>query len=173
MKGAAGRKQVSVCGMVLGVLLLMVAPEGAAQVSDAGSAIRRPQAVLFRFEPCVARVPLGRDILFRGTFLVAEPALLARLRTTPLVLQWRVVKQGGAVVVLQGEVRIHGPRTLLRAGTRPAEPGVYELVFVEMPHASYWPLRLEYGERNRIEVYVPASGVRPSSLPEKRRKSNE
>lgn len=124
--------------------------------ADPAAEIRAdPFTVVFEFAPSRSPVELGRDIGFNGHFRVSDAERALQLRITPLQVAWRIVKRGTAITVLQGAVRVSGPRTPLRIRTRPAEAGVYELVF-ELPAPSMGTvLQIEHAERNRIEVVAP------------------
>ncbi|KAA3626986.1 MAG: hypothetical protein DWQ09_14025 [Proteobacteria bacterium] len=123
----------------------------------------------FDFAPARSPVKLGSDILFGGTFVVSDAELLRQIRAQPLVVEWRIVKRGTAIAVLQGSVKVRGPRTPLLARTRPAEIGEYELVFNMPALPRGLELSARHAERNRIEVFSLAPVQINKPLPRQQR----
>lgn len=111
----------------------------------------RPAEVIFAFSPVRSPVALGSDIR------VSDAEWVRRSHAQPLMVAWRIVKRGTAIVVLQGTARVRGSRTPLRVRTRPGEAGEYELVFEGIPPVLGVRLRVVSTAQNRIAVITSAA----------------
>ncbi|MAE95091.1 MAG: hypothetical protein CL910_10560 [Deltaproteobacteria bacterium] len=81
----------------------------------------------FTLAPVPKAVGVGDDLVFGGTFEAKTEELIRCLRSTPLQVRWRIVRDGSGGSVAQGEVRLNTRRKGLLARARSVSVGTYRL----------------------------------------------
>lgn len=93
-----------------------------------------PRAVSFKLAPLRGIATVGDKIFFGGTF-TASPELQSRLRSSPLSIDWKIVRQGESRAAATGRVELRGRRTPLLVNAVAPRAGTYhlELTMVDRP----------------------------------------
>jgi len=110
----------------------------------------------------VARVQLGRPILFGGRLSLQDTPAILRARRSPVTVQWAIKKLPGHETLAQGQVRVRSRRTPLLAAAHPGTAGRYYLDLKVVRNTRFFVDDWD-AVRQSVEVFR-ASNQRPARV---------